>query len=190
MKYFSKLFVLGLLVLTGCTPHVGLELSSSDVQTHVVAEGDAYCGASEGSVVSEGNYTIQSYVKGVQVDELALGPLTLVSGEPHDDLHLLPMPFNGQDLYQLSQYESCNSESTRLFTMDALGKIHALRFLKNGTILSEVSTDEAGSIGFQDGTFSFCPYDNTTGEFVCDFYESNGEDLEYVNTHRYPFAGF
>jgi len=153
----------------------GLVLLSMDAQVSTVDEGALYCGAPvAGASLAVGHYVLKS-----SSSSLDVGELTLVSGTPHDNVHLLPMRLEGKAIYKLAQYESCNSESVRLFSLDSNGTIEALLFIKDGVSSVVVSSDYMATVQYADGVFSFCPYDNVSGEAICDFYLYKEGALEY-----------
>ncbi len=161
-------------MLTACSKDP--VLSSTDFKMYSVSPDQLYCGAPvAGASLVTGHYSLTS-VK----NSLDLGELTLVSGTPHDALHLLPMQVDGKALYKLAQYETCNSESVRLFSLDSDGKIEALPFIKDGVSSTEVSSDYQAMIEYKDGVFSFCPYDNLSGQSLCDAYQYKDGAFEYL----------
>lgn len=176
MRTLSLLFLFGTL-LSACALPKGLWIKSSNATSREVTEEDVYCGADLGATLTEGDYVLRT-----AFDKLPLGQLTLVTGKPHDGLRSFSA--NGFPLYQLNQYASCNSESVRMFRGDNDGVIYEVLFEKNGEILKEVLTDSLGTIKEEDGLFSFCPYDNTTGMVLCDSYRFESGDFIYVSTKR------
>ncbi len=181
MKKSLILFLALGFLLAACTPSNGLFLRGVEVQSKKIAEGDGYCGADPGSNLEIGSYTLENRMNGKVVDEVFLGELTLVSGKPHDDLHKLPFQLEGQDIYSLAQYESCNSEALRLFRVDEEGQIQSLPFVRAGQSSDWVSTNYLGMLQFEDGRFTFCPYDQVSGAERCSSYEYREEEVHYVN---------
>lgn len=153
----------------------GLTLVSVDAQVTTVDEGGLFCGAPlAGASFAVGHYALKS-----SSSSLDVGELTLVSGTPHDDVHLLPVRLEGKAVYKLAQYESCNSESIRLFSLDSNGRIEPLSFVKDGVSSFEVSSDYTAKVDYVDGVFRFCPYDNVSGAAICDSYLYKEGALQY-----------
>lgn len=175
MKQTPFLFCL-IALLGACAPQMGLTLESSNAISHEVTQDEVYCGADQGAILTEGDYVIRS-----PFDEFSVDHLTLVSGKPHDGLRIFST--NEMRFYQLNQYESCNSESVRMFRSDNDGNIYEVLFEKNGDILKEVSTDYLGTVREKNGLFSFCPYDNISGNEICDSYRFDEGNFVYVSTY-------
>jgi hypothetical protein len=154
----------------------GLILVSDEVQREEIPEGGLYCGGAVGDLWSQGTYHLENWQNGVQVDSYPLGIMTFVEGKLHDDLHFFA-EVEGDVLYSLFQYASCSNERVQLFTLTEEGKIVKVPFIKEGNRLDEEFTEYREGISIEENRLNFCPYDNLSGQLVCDTYEYQNQEL-------------